>query len=142
MGRPTTRATCERPRRDRAHTVGPARENERIVRRYGGGTGKRGDGRPDVHALTEVLSFGFLLAQSGHDWGGGPPWAGGGGNFWGPWMLVPFFFWAGLVALVAWIVTRLFPRRHGGSGGGGPDPGPAGGNPRERLAPGGRQDEG
>lgn len=73
-----------------------------------------------MHALTETLNAGLLLAQSGHGWGGGPPWADGDdGMSWGPWVLLPFLFWVGLLALVAWIVTRLFPSRRGG-------PGPAG----------------
>ncbi len=43
---------------------------------------------------------------------GGPPWAGhDGGAFWGPWMLIPFLFWGGLLILIAWVVMRVFPRR-------------------------------
>jgi putative membrane protein len=49
-------------------------------------------------------------------------------------MLVPFFFWLGLIALVAWIVTRLFPRRRGGSGTGAPNRDPAEEILRERFA--------
>ena len=42
----------------------------------------------------------------------GPPWAGhDGGAFWGPWMLIPFLFWGGLLILIAWVVRRVFPRR-------------------------------
>jgi putative membrane protein len=68
-----------------------------------------------LHTLTETLSAGLLLVQSGHDWGGGPPWADGDdGTFWGPWVLVPFLFWVGFGAFVVWIVSRLFPRRDGG----------------------------
>ncbi len=71
-----------------------------------------------MHTLTETLSAGLLLVQSGHDWGGGgPPWADGDdGMSFGPWVLVPFLFWVGLLALVAWVVTRLFPRRRDGGG--------------------------
>jgi putative membrane protein len=87
-----------------------------------------------LHVLTEVLSSGLLLAQPVHDWGGAPPWAGRNGGFWGPWMLAPFFFWVGLIGLVAWIVTRLFPRRGGGSGTGAPNRDPAEEILRERFA--------
>ena len=73
-----------------------------------------------MQAVTEVLQTGLLLlVQSGHDWGGGPPWAGrDGGGFLGPWILVPFLFWIGLLVLVALVVRRLFPgrRRDGGTG--------------------------
>jgi putative membrane protein len=72
-----------------------------------------------VQAVTEVLQTGLLFVQSGHDWGGGPPWAGrDGGGFLGPWILVPFLFWIGLLVLVALVVRRLFPgrRRDGGTG--------------------------
>lgn len=93
-----------------------------------------------MYALTEVLSLG-LLAQPEHDWGGGPPWAGKGGDFWGPWMLVPFFFWLGLIALVAWIVTRLFPRRRGGSGTVATNRDPAEEILRERFARGDIEDD-
>jgi putative membrane protein len=76
-----------------------------------------------MHALTETLSAGLLLVQSGHDWGGGPPWADGDRRMsWGPWVLFPFLFWVGLLALVAWIVTRLFPSRRGGAGPASRDP--------------------
>ena len=74
-----------------------------------------------MHTLTETLSAGLLILQSGHDWDGGPPWADGDdGMSFGPWVLLPFLFWIGLLALVAWIVTRLFPRRREGGGGTGP----------------------
>ncbi len=82
-----------------------------------------------MHALTETLSAGLLLVQSGHDWGGGPPWADGeDGMSFGPWVLVPFLFWIGLLVLVAWIVTRLFPRRRDGGG-----TGPASRDPAEEI---------
>ncbi len=45
---------------------------------------------------------------------GGPPWAGhDGGGFWGPWILFPLLFWGGIVFLIAWTVTRIFPRGRG-----------------------------
>ena len=31
-------------------------------------------------------------------------------------MLIPFLFWIGLLAFIAWILIRLFPRRQGGNG--------------------------
>jgi uncharacterized membrane protein len=49
-------------------------------------------------------------------------------------MLVPFLFWVGLVALVAWIVTRLFPRRRDGDGTGPANRDPAEDILRERFA--------
>lgn len=71
-----------------------------------------------MHTLTETLGAGLLMLQSGHDWDGGPPWADGNdGVSFGPWVLLPFLFWIGLLALVAWIVTRLFPRRRDGASG-------------------------
>ena len=33
------------------------------------------------------------------------------GGFWWPWMLIPLLFWGGFIALIAWAVIRLFPRR-------------------------------
>jgi putative membrane protein len=69
-----------------------------------------------VHVLTEAFGTVLLALQSGAEWGG-PPWAQhGGGGFWGPWMLIPFLFWVGLLAFIAWILTRLFPRRRGRDG--------------------------
>jgi putative membrane protein len=63
-----------------------------------------------MHYLTDAFGaigmFATLLIQ------GGPPWAGhDGGAFWGPWMLIPFLFWGGLLILIAWVVVRVFPRR-------------------------------
>jgi putative membrane protein len=29
-------------------------------------------------------------------------------------MLIPFLFWVGLLALITWILRRLFPRQRGG----------------------------
>ena len=76
-----------------------------------------------MQTLTETTNAGLLLLQSGHDWGGGPPWADGDdGMSFGPWVLIPFLFWIGLLALVAWIVTRLFPSRRGGARPAGRDP--------------------
>ena len=44
----------------------------------------------------------------------GPPWAGhDGGGFWGPWILFPLLFWGGIVFLIAWTVTRIFPKGRG-----------------------------
>src|SRR5918994_4787746 len=52
--------------------------------------------------------FAALLIQ------GEPPWAGhGGGGFWGPWILFPLLFWGGIVFLIAWTVTRIFPKGRG-----------------------------
>jgi putative membrane protein len=80
-----------------------------------------------MHTLTDTLGAGLLFLQSGHDWGGGPPWADRDrGMSFGPWVLIPFFFWIGLLALVAWIVTRLFPSRRG-------EAGPAGRDPAEEI---------
>ena len=53
-----------------------------------------------------------LLSWNQHGWGG-PGWHGG---FWWPWMLIPLLLWGGFIALVAWAVVRLFPRRGPGSG--------------------------
>ncbi len=74
--------------------------------------GQNNERRIVVQHVTEALGAVFpLLLQGGQNWDG-PPWAGhDGGDFWGPWMLIPFFFWVGLLAFIAWIVTRLFPRR-------------------------------
>jgi putative membrane protein len=63
-----------------------------------------------MHYLTDAFGaigmFAPLLIQDG------PPWAGhDGGAFWGPWMLIPFLFWGGLLILIAWVVVRVFPRR-------------------------------
>ncbi len=40
-----------------------------------------------------------------------------GGSGW-LWMLVPLLFWGGLLALVAWVLVRIFPGRSGGGGSG------------------------
>lgn len=88
-----------------------------------------------MHTLTETLGAGLLVLQSGHDWDGGPPWADGNdGVSFGPWVLLPFLFWIGLLALVAWIVTRLFPRRRSGGSGEASRRDPAVEILRERLA--------
>lgn len=88
-----------------------------------------------MHTLTETLDAGLLLFQSGHDWGGGPPWADGDdGMSFGPWVLVPLLFWVGLLAFVAWIVTRLFPRRRDGGAAGATSRDPAEEILRERFA--------
>ena len=59
-------------------------------------------------AFGAIGMFAPLLIQ------GGPPWAGhDGGGFWGPWILFPLLFWGGIVFLIAWTVTRIFPRGRG-----------------------------
>jgi putative membrane protein len=59
-------------------------------------------------AFGAIGMFAALLIQ------GGPPWAGhDGGSFWGPWILFPLLFWGGIVFLIAWTVTRIFPRGRG-----------------------------
>jgi putative membrane protein len=35
------------------------------------------------------------------------------GGFWGPWILFPILFWGGIVFLIAWTVTRIFPTGRG-----------------------------
>jgi putative membrane protein len=35
----------------------------------------------------------------------------GGGGFGWLWILVPLLFWGGLLALVAWVLVRIFPGR-------------------------------
>lgn len=42
----------------------------------------------------------------------------GGGGFGLLWMLVPLLFWGALLALVVWLVIRIFPEVRGGNGGG------------------------
>ena len=37
----------------------------------------------------------------------------GGSGFGWLWMLVPLLFWGGLLALVAWVVVKIFPSRRG-----------------------------
>jgi putative membrane protein len=54
----------------------------------------------------------------------------GGGGFGWLWMLVPLLFWGGLLALVAWVLVRIFPGRRGGSSEGN---GATGGNAEEIL---------
>lgn len=49
-------------------------------------------------------------------------------------MLIPFLFWVGLLALVAWVVTRLFPRRRDGGATGTASRDPAEQILRERFA--------
>jgi len=59
-------------------------------------------------AFGTIGMFAALLSQ------GGPPWAGhDGGSFWGPWILFPLLFWGGIVFLIAWTVTRIFPKGRG-----------------------------
>jgi putative membrane protein len=65
-----------------------------------------------MHFMTDafgtIAMFATLLIQDG------PPWAGhDGGDFWGPWILFPILFWGGIVFLIAWTVTRIFPRSRG-----------------------------
>ena len=58
-------------------------------------------------AFGAIGMFAPLLIQ------GGPPWAGHDGGFWGPWILFPLLFWGGIVFLIAWTVTRIFPKGRG-----------------------------
>ena len=58
-------------------------------------------------AFGTIGMFAALLSQ------GGPPWAGHDGGFWGPWILFPLLFWGGIVFLIAWTVTRIFPKGRG-----------------------------
>jgi len=65
-----------------------------------------------MHLMTDAFGtigmFAPLLIQDG------PPWAGhNGGDFWGPWILFPILFWGGIVFLIAWAVTRIFPKGRG-----------------------------
>jgi putative membrane protein len=65
-----------------------------------------------MHFMTDAFGtagmFATLLIQNG------PPWAGhDGGDFWGPWILFPILFWGGVVFLIAWTVTRIFPKGRG-----------------------------
>ena len=86
-----------------------------------------------MHVLTGTFATVLLALQSGVG-SSGPPWAGHDGGFWGPWMLIPFLFWVGLLALIAWILTRLFPRRRGEGGEAGPPRDSAEEILRERFA--------
>jgi putative membrane protein len=38
------------------------------------------------------------------------------GGFGVLWMLVPLLFWGGLLAIIVWLVVRIFPAQRGGSG--------------------------
>ena len=58
-------------------------------------------------AFGAIGMFAPLLIQ------GGPPWAGHDGGFWGLWILFPLLFWGGIVFLIAWTVTRIFPKGRG-----------------------------
>ena len=60
-----------------------------------------------IHDIMGVLVP--LLFQGGHEWGG-PDMTG---SFWGPWILFPILFWGGIVFLIAWTVTRIFPKGRG-----------------------------
>lgn len=39
---------------------------------------------------------------------------GGGGTFGWLWMLVPLLFWGGLLTLIVWAITRIFPNQNDG----------------------------
>jgi putative membrane protein len=58
-------------------------------------------------AFGAIGTFAALAIQ------GGPPWAGHDGGFWGLWILFPLLFWGGIVFLIVWTVTRIFPRGRG-----------------------------
>ncbi len=61
-----------------------------------------------TNAFGAIGMFATLAIQ------GGPPWAGhDGGGFWGVWILFPLLFWGGIVFLIAWTVTRIFPKGRG-----------------------------
>ena len=57
-----------------------------------------------MHYMTETVATLVLLLfqeERGHEMTG---------HFWEPWILFPLLFFGGLVALVAWLVVRIFPR--------------------------------
>ena len=60
-----------------------------------------------MHDMMSVLVPVLSLAQ--------PDWRGPHmtGDFWGPWILFPILFWGGIVFLIAWTVTRIFPKGRG-----------------------------
>jgi uncharacterized membrane protein len=60
-----------------------------------------------MHDMMSVLVPVLSLAQ--------PDWRGPHmtGDFWGPWILFPILFWGGIVFLIAWTVTRIFPKGSG-----------------------------
>ena len=63
-----------------------------------------------THIFLEAWMPVSLLLQGGSDWNqhdwGGQRWDGS----WWPWILFPLLFWGGVLFLIAWILTRLFPR--------------------------------
>lgn len=64
-----------------------------------------------VHIFSEAWTPVSLLLQGGPEWdqngwGGRRQWEGS----WWPWILFPLLFWGGILFLIAWILTRLFPR--------------------------------
>ena len=70
-----------------------------------------------MHDAMNILSGAWSLASliylegppwDHHGWGG----PGSSGSWW-PWILFPILFWGGILTLIAWIVTRLYPGSRG-----------------------------
>jgi putative membrane protein len=59
-------------------------------------------------AFGAIGVFVALLFQEGHD-RGGHEWVG----LWWPGLVITFLFFGGLVALIAWLVARIFPKVRG-----------------------------
>ncbi|CAN5824293.1 hypothetical protein BH23ACT11_BH23ACT11_26460 [soil metagenome] len=84
----------------------------------------------DTVKLTLGIVGGFfalillLLFEGGGMFGMGPMMGGVGfdsgpgqmmGGFGSWWILVPILFWGGLLALISWVVARIFPKGQSGS---------------------------